>query len=214
MARQAFFRLRDRRRFRPQSRSTGKVLLLFLLAAVFVVAGASFLYLQRALPAMAQTAPNKHSFYLRSLNFVIPGISEISSLPAANGTGAREKQELHKLSLPGLHDPKFLMLAQIPYLGDPDITLQPLLTQPEGEANKPRIIVPAGTESPAAGQIIIYHTHTTEAFEPTAQAWFTEDLSLTVAQLGKELAQILEEKYGVPVVHDETIHDRDRSRAY
>jgi len=218
MARRAFFTVRGGRRLHSGNRRTGKRFLVILLAVMLVLACTRLLYLQKVLPAMAQRAQNdKQNIYLRIMSFVIPGIGEISSQPTANVSASRQQHSHHKLSLPGLHNPKFFMLAQIPYLGDPEIAPQPLLTTPPvkvEQTGEPKIIIPTKDEKRAEGEIIIYHTHTTEAFEPTAQAWFTEDLSLTVAQLGKELAEMLQEKYGLPVVHNQAIHDLDRSRAY
>ena len=62
--------------------------------------------------------------------------------------------------------------------------------------------------------MVIYHTHTTESFKPTSGKNFTEDLEFTVAKLGDELATILLETYGIPVVHNNIIHDIPRSTSY
>jgi stage II sporulation protein P len=62
--------------------------------------------------------------------------------------------------------------------------------------------------------ILIYHAHTTESFVPSSGERFTTDLSQTVAFLGHELKTILERDYGIPVIHDDTIHDMLRSTAY
>ncbi len=62
--------------------------------------------------------------------------------------------------------------------------------------------------------IILYHAHTTETFNPTAGENFTTDLTLTVARLAAELKKILEEEYGIPVLHNYEIHDIPRSGAY
>ncbi len=62
--------------------------------------------------------------------------------------------------------------------------------------------------------VIIYHTHTTESFVPTAGKTFTSDLSQTVVRVAEELARCLEEKHDVRVVHNKEIHDIPRSESY
>ncbi len=63
-------------------------------------------------------------------------------------------------------------------------------------------------------EIIIYHAHTTESFEPTSGVRFTTNLNLTVVRLGAELKEILEENYGISVLQNFEIHDIPRSNAY
>ncbi|MGI5840224.1 MAG: stage II sporulation protein P [bacterium] len=54
--------------------------------------------------------------------------------------------------------------------------------------------------------VIIYHTHTTESFQPSSGQDFTTDLNLTVAAVGEEMARTLK-AMNVGVVHDKTVHD-------
>lgn len=63
-------------------------------------------------------------------------------------------------------------------------------------------------------KILIYHTHTTEAYFPTAEfayrktsAWRTDDETRNVVAVGERLKQILEEDYGFAVIHDTTNHE-------
>lgn len=63
-------------------------------------------------------------------------------------------------------------------------------------------------------KILIYHTHTTESFIPVSGQPFTSDLEQTVVFLGELLTQILEEEYGIPVLHNREIFDIPRSEAY
>ncbi|MEG0766547.1 MAG: stage II sporulation protein P [Clostridia bacterium] len=63
-------------------------------------------------------------------------------------------------------------------------------------------------------RVLIYHTHTYEAFEPTPDAtyrpterWRTKDERYNVVRLGEELAQTLRTVYGMEVVHDCTAHE-------
>ncbi|MDR1570878.1 MAG: stage II sporulation protein P [Oscillospiraceae bacterium] len=63
-------------------------------------------------------------------------------------------------------------------------------------------------------RVLIYHTHTEEAYEQTEQysyiphgAWHTTNQARSVARVGNELARILVEKYGMIVTHDLTNHE-------
>ncbi|WP_051539812.1 stage II sporulation protein P [Clostridium ihumii] len=64
----------------------------------------------------------------------------------------------------------------------------------------------------AAKKILIYHTHTCEAYSPGENR--KQDLSLTIAGVGEELTKSLKEK-GFTVIHDMTLHDNvDYPNAY
>lgn len=65
-----------------------------------------------------------------------------------------------------------------------------------------------------APRILIYHTHTTEAYTQTAENkyvpsgdWRTRDNSKNVVALGERLARILHDEYGFTVLHDTTDHE-------
>ena len=70
--------------------------------------------------------------------------------------------------------------------------------------------------------ILIYHTHTTEAYTQTAQnpyresgEWRTQDNSKNVVAVGEALKTILETEYGFTVLHDTTDHEPPKlSTAY
>lgn len=62
--------------------------------------------------------------------------------------------------------------------------------------------------------ILIYHTHTTEAYCPTEQNSYetsgdyrTKDQTKNVVAVGEALKQCLEEQYGFTVLHDTTDHE-------
>jgi len=63
--------------------------------------------------------------------------------------------------------------------------------------------------------VLIYHTHTTEAYSPSEKTvydpqyttYHSRDFKITVVEVGKYLKKILEENYGIKVIHDTTIHD-------
>lgn len=70
--------------------------------------------------------------------------------------------------------------------------------------------------------ILIYHTHTTEAYTQTdtetykpSSEWRTHDNTQNVVAVGERLKEILEEQYGYCVLHDTTDHEPPKlSTAY
>ncbi len=63
-------------------------------------------------------------------------------------------------------------------------------------------------------QVLIYHTHTTEAYAQSGKdtyeesgRWRTHDNERNVVRVGEELARILREEYGLNVLHDTTDHE-------
>ena len=68
---------------------------------------------------------------------------------------------------------------------------------------------------PEVPQILIYHTHSQEAFVDSREG-YVED---TIVVMGETLAEILEKEYGYSVIHDTGVYDLvdgvlDRSTAY
>ncbi len=82
-------------------------------------------------------------------------------------------------------------------------------------------VLPMPTEVPVAPRVLIYHTHTHEAYEQVSddpyvalEAWRTSDADHSVVRVGEELAKQLR-GYGFDVVHDTTDHEgEDLSTAY
>jgi len=62
--------------------------------------------------------------------------------------------------------------------------------------------------------ILIYHNHITETFYPTTGEQFITNLDYTVAELGRQLADLLQLEYGIPVKHNTEIFDIPRRTAY
>lgn len=63
-------------------------------------------------------------------------------------------------------------------------------------------------------RILIYHTHTTEAYTQTEQypyeeagEWRTRENDRNIVAVGEKLAQLLREEYGFSVLHDTTDHE-------
>ena len=64
-------------------------------------------------------------------------------------------------------------------------------------------------------KILLYHTHSQEAFKDSVPG----DVNTTIVGMGRILAQLLNEKYGIETLHHEGIYDMenghiDRSKAY
>lgn len=59
-------------------------------------------------------------------------------------------------------------------------------------------------------QILIYHTHASEAFADSVEG----DASTTIVGAGERLAELLEEKYGFRVLHHTGVYDEVREDAY
>ncbi len=59
-------------------------------------------------------------------------------------------------------------------------------------------------------KVLIYHTHTSEAYSDTRDAdWRTDDTQKNIVAVGKALAEVLTE-YGIEVIHDETNHEKPK----
>ena len=83
---------------------------------------------------------------------------------------------------------------------------QPLLSVTPG-------VVPTPAPLPQTGQVLIYHTHTSEAFVPTSGTARSEDPEQTVARLGQAMAARLEAA-GVPVTQSRRCNDSQYNRSY
>lgn len=62
--------------------------------------------------------------------------------------------------------------------------------------------------------VLIYHTHATESYTSTdknsikyVSPWRTLDNSKNMTRVGEEIKKVLEEEYGIKVIHDTTPHD-------
>lgn len=97
------------------------------------------------------------------------------------------------------------------YLVDPSTAASPSLIDGAELLQQDMTVDLSGDEP----KILIYHTHSQEGYADS-KAGNPED---TVVGVGSELAEILEEKYGVSVYHDLSVYDmqdgkEDRNQAY
>jgi stage II sporulation protein P len=63
----------------------------------------------------------------------------------------------------------------------------------------------------AKPEVLIYHSHTTEAYlsseKDTTKTTFNKDETKNVCAVGDVMEKELEEKYGISVIHDKTLHN-------
>ena len=78
-----------------------------------------------------------------------------------------------------------------------------------------RVIPDPTAPPPSSPRVLIYHTHTHEAYAQTEddpyeaiEAWRTEDEKHSVVRVGEALSALLREK-GYDVTHDVTDHEQD-----
>ncbi|GCD13025.1 stage II sporulation protein P [Clostridium tagluense] len=75
------------------------------------------------------------------------------------------------------------------------------------------------TLNKAEPRVLIYHTHTCESYftsdKETFKTYNSLDTTRSVCAVGDVISQELEEKYGIAVIHDKTVHDKgDYNNAY
>lgn len=83
-------------------------------------------------------------------------------------------------------------------------------------------IVPREREEGTPLKVLIYHTHTYEAYEPDfsgqykiTEKWRTANNDYNVTRVGEALAALLRDEYGMTVVHDDTAFEPpDYNSAY
>ncbi len=84
-----------------------------------------------------------------------------------------------------------------------EVTADGGLTDPEEKTIEPVTV----TDSVKAPAVLIYHTHTTESYQPVSEGNFhSVEKEGTVRQVGDAMENRLKE-LGYVVIHDETIHD-------
>ncbi len=111
------------------------------------------------------------------------------------------------ISLPVLHPPEWV---QPDYNDDDDSLPEP--EEPETPTPVFNPLFPfRGYSEPVA---LVYHTHITETFVPSTGVRFSENLDHTVAKLGEELVNLLQDQYGLPLLHHRGIYDLPRTPAY
>lgn len=136
-----------------------------------------------------------------------PGFPAKDELPAENQVPEGSPQE-HQVEIQNEEEVKPEPLGtHTPGVSESDGSMH-LQQRPE--------TAPAASDQ-VAGQppkVLIYHTHSTESFVPETGTAFSKNMDKTVVVLGKKLAGILEDDYGIPVLHNTEIFDLPRSKGY
>jgi stage II sporulation protein P len=113
-----------------------------------------------------------------------------------------------------------LVAVPVPAGGDAAVTTDVLPARGvtgelQGGGNENEITSTVTTFPPhVKPKILIYHSHITETYYPTAGEYFSRNLNVTVARLGRILAESLERDYHIPVMHCTLIFDLPRRTAY
>jgi len=104
-------------------------------------------------------------------------------------------------------------------LDPPAVVLESVMPElsPESKEQAPDVDIQIDVvtrQRDGALKVLIYHTHTEEAYEQTAQyayvshgEYHTTNNDRNVVRVGAELARILTEQYGMIVTHDTTDHE-------
>ncbi|MDI3298310.1 MAG: stage II sporulation protein P [Bacillota bacterium] len=124
--------------------------------------------------------------------------------------------------LGGFHPsrPVTALYVQVPAMAelDPEQLIHdvPEIHPPVRPAPQPdvsRVAPPQPVEPQPAPLVLIYHTHASESFYPAlgpaaaASGPFTQDRSKDVVAVGDEVAALLQQRYGIPVLHLRTLFD-------
>ncbi|MGB9808828.1 MAG: stage II sporulation protein P [Caldanaerobacter sp.] len=132
-------------------------------------------------------------------------------------------------------DPINLIKFQIPAFAQVEYKKSPKIMEVAKQEEEKIFIPPKAEEKPEEKRentetkkldsskpyLLIYHTHTMEAFAATGENRYvarygydrTDDLNYTVAKVGDYLTEYLI-KEGIPVLHDKTIHDYNYDKSY
>ncbi len=108
---------------------------------------------------------------------------------------------------------------EAPEVSEPDISISRVDIMPDvGEEMRIEVLSPKAQPSVELGgpepRILIYHTHSTEAYTQTPESkyvesgeWRTLNEEKNIVAVGELLAKILREQYGCNVLHDKTNHE-------
>ena len=211
-----------------QEKSTDTVLLL-ILAAFALLAGFLFLsfssdsvFLRRYLHLDSRLAG---VFFTRA----IPGFERVIAEPDPDLVLEQRKLDLFLYFLVGIRhpSPQELFRVQLPVTTfyqqkkgpvpvsgagvsrfSPPANGQKPPERPVPAVPSPAPAPPQEIERPATGpRVLIFHTHTSESYLPVSGKTHRFNGKGDIVQVGKHLAETLEKKYRIPVLHCDTIHD-------
>jgi len=143
------------------------------------------------------------------VNIILPvwlGVEQVNPGEAAAGF-------LDRVARADLSDPRRLLVSQMS-VSEP---------RPEPRPKPPvPVLAPPAVEAarelaraaPDKVKVGIYHTHTGETYQLTDGVERFDGRPGAVVEVGRVVKQVLEERYGIGVVHSEKVHDVPYSRSY
>ena len=209
--------MRDSYSLKRKSKTIKNLYILFFISTLFIV-----------LPVIVKANPNKYGeknnmFYIQVLNKSMPIVKATvfdEEILAENSFNL--KRELLKLFSIKLEDPTTVLEKEMAFIGSSEINNdidykldsfeldekyvlkdEKLTTNElDKKIHNPNLKKKLDKSKP---EIFIYHTHATEGYRPEGN--FSLDLNKTVCSVGDVLTKELEDKYGISVIHDKTVHD-------
>lgn len=157
------------------------------------------------------------SFSAVRLRLLAAAAVALSMLGVALLSSGSANRRLMMMSVPMVYAAE----PEAPELPEPDISISRVEIMPDvGEEMRIEVLSPKAQPSVELGgpepRILIYHTHTTEAYAGTEDSdWRTPDQEKNIVAVGELLTKILREEYGCNVIHDKTNHEPPKlSTAY
>lgn len=128
-----------------------------------------------------------------------------------------------------IYDPRTLLSSQMPILGyeEQDVEISPEEQQEIYNITTSKPLnddeISENTQVGDEPLVLIYHTHTTESYTSTDKYHITytngdnyrsKESEHNMIAVGNEITKVIEEKYGVKVIHDTTTHDIPYDQSY
>lgn len=134
-------------------------------------------------------------------------INEIAGFQAAGTSGVYAPSDIEKF------DDKNQIKSEQYYSDDPSLQKEERLSflvdrNPQTPGERPLVL---NNDKPL---VLIYHTHASESFIPVSGKAYSDDLKKTIVNLGDYLKNLLENSYGIPVLHHREVFDKVREGAY
>ena len=158
--------------------------------------------LQNGIPFLERSVGEDDPFTLFSFNW-----TQIYWRLAANLKDPNP-QEIIKTQFPLLAlvapEPPARLIKDVTLAQPPDQTEPEPVVSPSGVETTPTNTAPVATLQPA---VLIYHTHTSESYLPASGKDHLYPRG-DIFQVGSYLQQVLENRYSIPCIHAEEIHDQ------